>query len=99
MHFSGGRGASISGKTEWSLGVLPTRAGDESWLVPYRYQIEGSSWVIRDTSDEPPFRDFIGARLDAYASIRNEMGERVGLTFDFDRGTFSLRVVEGEVTT
>lgn len=99
LHFSGGRGVFLSGGTDWSLGALTTRAGDESWLLPYRYEIEGSSWVIRDASDEVPFREFRGARLDACASIRNEMGEQVGLTFEFERSAFSLHAVEGEVAT
>jgi hypothetical protein len=30
MHFDGGRGAFLSGGTDWTLGVELTRAGDES---------------------------------------------------------------------
>jgi hypothetical protein len=99
IHFTGGRGAFLSGETDFTLGVLHTRTGDESWLVPYHYEIEGCRWVIRDATDEPPFEGFRGARLESVASVRNEMGEQVGMTLEFDLGTISLRLAEGEVAT
>ena len=99
IHFDGGRGAFLSGETDFTLGVLATRAGDESWLVPYYYEVEGGRWVIRDATDEPPFAGFRGARLESSASVRNEMGEQVGMTLEFDLGTISLHVAEGEVAT
>src|SRR4051794_1418328 len=67
MHFDVGQGAFLSGESDWTLGVLPTRAGDESWLVPYLYEIDGSRWVIRDATDEQPFQGCRGARLNAWA--------------------------------
>jgi hypothetical protein len=99
LHFDGGQGAFLSGETDWTLGVRPTRAGDESWLVPYQYDYEGSRWVIRDATEEQPFQGFRGARLDGCESVRNEMGEQVGVTFVFDVGTVSLRLDDGEVAT
>jgi hypothetical protein len=97
LRFGGGRGAFVSGETDWSLGVGHTRSGNDSWLVPYQYDVDGSRWVLRDATEEQPFQGFRGARLKSCESVRNERGEQVGVIFDFDVGTLSLRLDEGEV--
>ena len=99
MHFDGGRGAFLSGETDFTLGVRTTPAGDESWLVPYLYEVEGGRWVMRDAFDEPPFVGLRGARLESCESVRNEMGEQVGVTLRFDLGTVALNLADGEVAT
>jgi hypothetical protein len=99
LHFDGGRGAFLSGETDYTLGVRTTQAGDESWLVPYQYEVEGGRWATRDAFDEPPFVGLRGARLESCESVRNEMGEQVGVTLRFDLGTVALTLAEGEVTT
>lgn len=97
--FDGGGGAFLSGESDWTLGVLITRAGDDSWLVPYDYEVEGGRWVMRDVTDEPPFAGFHGALLESCETIGNEFGEQVGVTLQFDLGTLSLRVADGEIAT
>ena len=56
MHFEGGRGAFFSGNADWRFDVVGTRAGDESWLAPFQYDIDGGRWTMRDAADEPPLR-------------------------------------------
>lgn len=97
LHFDGGRGALLSGESDWTLGVRATRSGDESWLVPYAYEIDGCRWVPREATDEPPFAGLRGAPLTSAESIRDEVGELIGMSLEFDRGTVVLRLTEGEV--
>ncbi|MGW5365473.1 hypothetical protein [Actinopolymorpha pittospori] len=99
LHFDGGHGAVLDGEADWQLAMIETIRDDESWLVPYRYDIEGAHWTIRDASDEPPFSSVLGARLESWESIHNEVGERVGLVLHFDSDTITLEVHRGELTT
>lgn len=80
LHFDGGVGLFLSGATDWCLDVDLTRAGDESWLVPYNYVYPAGRWTLRDASNEEPFSDLVGRRLESCAAIRNEVGELVGGT-------------------
>ena len=98
MHFEGGRGAFFSGSSDWTFDVVGTR-GDESWLAPFQCDIDGGRWTMRDAADEPPFAGFRGSRLESWTSLRNEMGEQVGVDLAFDLGNISLKVQKGEVTT
>ncbi|MFC5267670.1 hypothetical protein ACFPJ1_36615 [Kribbella qitaiheensis] len=99
MHFDGGRGAFFSGNSDWTFDVVGTRAGDESWLAPFQDDIDGGRWTMRDAADEPPFAGFRGSRLESWTSLRNEIGEQVGVDLAFDLGNISLKVHKGEVTT
>ncbi|MEO6412586.1 MAG: hypothetical protein ABIO48_08350 [Pedococcus sp.] len=99
LHLEGGRGVFFSGETDLTFGAVVTRAGDESWLSPYLYDIEGAQWAIRDAAQEPPFADTLGARLKSWTSVRNEMGEQIGMALEFDEVSVTLTLHEGEVAT
>lgn len=99
LHFEGGAGVFLSGATDWCLDVDLTRAGDESWLVPFNYDDPAGRWVLRDASAEGPFAGLVGHRLESCAAIRNEVGELVGLTFTFDDQSIELTVHAGELRT
>lgn len=99
LHFDGGRGVFLSGATDWQLEIVVTRAGDEAWLLPYQYDFDGSHWTMRDASREPPFETVLGALLESWEALRNEVGEQVGLALRFDCGTIALKVYRGELRT
>jgi hypothetical protein len=99
LHFESGRGAFFSGGTDWTLEVVMTSAADESWLSSYPYDGDGGRWTLRDAALEPPFALVLGARLSSWTSLRNKMGEQVGMMLDFDKGSVTLKVHAGEVTT
>ena len=54
---------------------------------------------VGDAADELPFAGFRGSRLESWITLRNEMGEQVGVDLAFDLGNISLKVQKGEVTT
>lgn len=99
LHFDGGCGLFLSGATDWCLDVELTRAGDESWLVPFVYADPAGRWVLRDASSEEPFTGLVGLRLESCAGIRNGVGELVGLSLSFDSQSIDLCVHEGELRT
>jgi hypothetical protein len=99
LHFDGGVGLFLSGATDWCLDVDLTRAGDESWLVPFDYADPAGRWTIRDASGEQPFRAVLGRLLGGCGAIRNEVGEVVGLNLAFEGNTIELRVHQGELRT
>lgn len=98
LHFGSNRGVFLSGASDWTLDVVPTHSGDESWLGPFQSDHDGGVWTIRDAFDEVPFAGFRGALLESWTTLRNEMEEQVGVVMNFDRGTISIPVHGGEVT-
>lgn len=99
LHFDGGFGVFLSGATDWCLDVDLTRAGDESWLVPFDYVDPSGHWTLRDANFEEPFAAALGKLLDGCEAIRNEVGELVGLNLAFEGDTIELRVHQGELRT
>ncbi len=100
MHFDGGVGVFLSGASDWSLEIVPTVRGDESWLIPFQYEHEGGMWRIRDAFGEAPFAALRGAKLQAYAPVIDEVDQQpVGLEMNFDLGTITLAMREGEIAT
>jgi hypothetical protein len=96
--FDESRGLVLTGKSGWTLKLLVVPANAHDWLGAYDYDFEGGRWVSRDASDEEPFAGLIGAVLNQWLPILNEMGELVGLDLSFGRGRLELRLFEGELT-
>lgn len=72
--------------TDCRFQVQQMNVRNESWLVPYQYNIDGRHWTMRDASGEPPFHDVRGAQLKTWTSVCNEVGEQVGLTLHSTAG-------------
>lgn len=99
LHFDGGVGLFLSGATDWCLDVDLTRAGDESWLVPFDHVDPAGRWTLRDANREQPFAAALDKLLVGFEAIRNEVGELVGLSLLFEGDTVELRVHRGELRT
>ena len=97
--FEDGRGIVVSGRSDWSLDLVETQANDEDWLAVYDYDDNGASWVLRDASSEQPFATVLGRTLGDWELIRNEIGEAVGMTMDFDGSSLVLKTWGGEIKT
>ncbi|WP_067697432.1 hypothetical protein [Actinoplanes awajinensis] len=97
--FEGDRGILLAGRADWSLEVVETCAVDRSWLDDYDYDWDGSRWLLRDASSEPPFASLMTRRLRALQPMHNEIDEVTGLELDFDGQALTLATWEGEITT
>ena len=96
--FDDGRGLLLAGRSDWTLKIVETHPGDDSWLTDYDYDYDGGRWLSRDASNELPFASVIGGSLVGLASIPNECDEVVGLMLEFVGQTLALRMWQGEVT-
>lgn len=99
MVFESGMGLVLDGKTDFTLAWRVCLPGDDSWLYPHDYEVDGGRWRLRDASDEEPFAAALGSPLTGWEPVYNEVDEVVGLTLIFEWLALPLSLFGGEVTT
>ncbi|WP_238009530.1 hypothetical protein KZZ52_26980 [Dactylosporangium sp. AC04546] len=97
--FDEGRGLLVASRSDWTLKLVETCPGDDTWLDPYNYDYDGGRWLSRDASAEPPFASVIARPLADLGQIRNEIDEVVGIRLDFDGQILTLKTWQGEIKT
>ncbi|GIF05974.1 hypothetical protein [Actinoplanes siamensis] len=92
-----GRGLLFDGRSDWSLAIVPTAPGDESWRSAYHYDFDGGRWARWDASDEEPFASAIGGMLSGWDPERDEAGQLVGGILHVGDQAVRLGLWQGEV--
>jgi hypothetical protein len=92
-----GRGLLFDGRSDWSLTIVPTAPGDESWRSAYDYDFDGGRWAGRDASGEEPFASVIAGVLSGWDPERDEAGQLVGGTLQVGGRAVRLGLWQGEV--
>ncbi|MEV6350794.1 hypothetical protein [Actinoplanes sp. NPDC051851] len=92
-----GRGLLFDGRSDWSLAIVPTAPGDESWRSAYDYGFDGGRWAGRDASGEDPFASVIARVLSGWDPERDEAGQLVGGTLYVGDRAVRLSLWQGEV--
>lgn len=90
------RGFLVDTRGDWTVGWSWTGAGD-AWVAPYRYDSDGSRWVLRDASAEPAFRAFVGSRVVGVGLLRDAVGQPVGLDVTFPAGRLRASMRAGDL--
>ncbi|MGW6128642.1 hypothetical protein ACWFNE_01320 [Cellulomonas sp. NPDC055163] len=89
-------GLVVDTRSDWTVGWSRTSGGD-AWVAPYRYDVDGSRWVLRDASAEPAFRAFVGSRVVGVGLLRDAVGQLVGLDVTFPAGRLRARMRAGDL--
>jgi hypothetical protein len=98
MWFEGGRGVHLDGASDWTLRWSVSEPGEDAWMDQYTYDFHGR-WVLRESTDEEPFKGLAGSLLTSATPVFNQVDEVVGVTLVFEDRGVSLRLWEGEINT
>lgn len=85
-----GRGLLFDGRSDWSLTIVPTIPGDESWLSAYDNDIDDGRWCGRDASVEQPFASVIAGVLSGWDPEYDQASQLVGGTLHVGDGALRL---------
>lgn len=96
--FDTGHALVLAGGSAWTLDYRVTGPGDDSWLGPFGYVMDGHRWVLRSATNEEPFAGSVGGALTDWQPVLNDVQEVVGLRLWFDGRELVLRLRNGELS-
>jgi hypothetical protein len=97
--FDDGRAVLLDGDCDWTLEVTHTAFDDTRWFERYDYDWDGSRWLSRDASAEPPFASVMARRLSAVEPLYDDVDQLMGVKLDFEHQVLTLRTWQGEIET